>query len=136
MPYQVKNFMSKPFAFVTLNDSLNTALDRMNKLKTKKLTVIDENNLIWAFISKAELCSFLEKEKHTKKINTPKVYQLLKTKHYFINAYPQNDIYEALNIMEKFDLNYLPVCKSIWEKELVGFINASDFKNYTYNEKS
>ena len=126
MNHQVKDYMSKPYAFVTVNDTLDKALETMSRYNTMKITVTDEQNYIYAIVAKTDLYKYIGSKSDMQKFSSIKIKDVIDESQSSIVAYPENDVFEALTIMDTLGIGYLPIGKSQWEKRLVGFISAKD----------
>ncbi len=129
MPYQVKNFMSNPYAYVTVDDTLDRAIEKMSRLNTQKITVTDEENFIYAIIAKSDLYKFIGSKADSKKFRNVKIKDVIDENKYSVIVYPQNDLSSAISIMKDMEINYLPVGESPWEKKLIGFVSADDVQS-------
>ncbi len=132
MNYYVKNYISNSNVFVSIADTIEKVLKKMDEFKVDRITVIDKNDFVSAIISKEDI------ERATrfgiKNLLQKPVESILQLSKYSIIAYPQNNIDEAFSIMKNMKMKYLPVVKSPWEKKLIGFVSMEELQNTKWNK--
>ena len=116
MSYQVKNFMYLPNLYVKTGDNLNVVETVMSDYNTDKVFIVDGNKKICGFISRDLICEL--KRLKRAKIEQFKVEELAQKDVHFISVYPQNNVAEALKIMQALNIKYLPVCKSLEDRKI------------------
>ena len=88
----------------------------MRDYETDRVFVVDEKYSLKGFVTSG----MLENLKTSGTTLKEKNFNSNSIK--IISAYPQNNMAEVMEIMQKMDIKYLPVCKSPHEKKLVGFV--------------
>lgn len=134
MKYKVKDFVSNISPHVKLDDVLSKALDVMSEYNLKKITVVDNNNIIYATLSKRDLFKFIKSREDRYKLSVLKMRDILDENTYSIVLYPQNNLYNVCSVMNSLDLSCLPVAKSPWHKELIGHIYQKEINKVLEEE--
>ena len=120
MAYQVKNFMYLPNLYVKIGEKITRIENIMRNYKTDRVFVVDDENLIKGFVTKDMIDNI--KQFSLKRLQFLKKETPIGEIAGIIQVYPGNNMAEALKIMQTMNMKYLPVCKSPYEKKLIGFI--------------
>ncbi len=107
----VKDFITKEYPVLKIDDTGEYALALMDDFKTRNLPLLDSNGLYKALIFEKDLLNFRDAQLPV--INAAKV-------SYFIR--PDTDWLEALGFISQYNLSILPVASN--EKDYYGIIST------------
>lgn len=117
----IKKFIRNLKIYVNVNDSLAEVLNKHISNNLSVVFIVDEDDsTLIGTIDGNQLDEIKTFNKAT--LNAVKVKDYIGHYDIPIVVYPNMSNVEALEIMEQFQIEYLPVLNSPWNKRLAGFV--------------
>lgn len=122
----IKDIMHKHAVFFNEDDSVITALNKMDEEKINGAPVVNKDNEVVGMIVKADIYRFLTRDGHTEQYPL----NLVMSKN-VISANPEEDIKTVALRLRENDIIALPIIEN---NKLLGLISIEDILDYLISD--
>lgn len=119
---KISEIMKKDFVMVKEKESIQIALEKMNRLKINGMPVVDEEGKLKGIVVKADIYRFLIHPGH---FNTCPVEWVMSKD--VVTATGSEECLEVVNRLRKNKIIEMPVVE---EDKIIGMIGIEDFLDY------